>query len=240
MKLSREITSVVNWMLDNLCPPLLRDSRLLMDFIIRFAYADKAKYILEFKEQYPFLTDDEIGKYYELIKDVPINKRKTDLNKKSLNYILNNIIGNKIIDVACGRGFLIEKISQNLETRGEFYGVDIIVPSNKNVNIKFLEGNITSLPFRNKEFDTVICTHALEHVRDAKKAFEEIMRIARRRVIIVVPCQREYKYTPDLHINFFPYMYRFKEFIGIKDAIYLKLRNDYLCMIDIKDNYKEI
>ena len=101
MKLNREITSIVNWILDNLCPPIIRDSRIIMSFIIKFAYGDKTKYILEFKENLPFLTDEEISKYYDLIKDAPINKRKTDLNKKSLEYILENIVGNKIIDVAC-------------------------------------------------------------------------------------------------------------------------------------------
>lgn len=30
MKLNREITSIVNWILDNLCPPIIRDSRIIM------------------------------------------------------------------------------------------------------------------------------------------------------------------------------------------------------------------
>lgn len=169
-----------------------------------------------------------------MIKDAPINKRKTDLNKKSLEYILENIVGNKIIDVACGRGFLIKKISENKNVGGdiELYGVDIVIPKNLDTKVNLIEANIIKLPFKDGEFDTVVCTHALEHIKNPQKALKEIIRIAKKRIIIVVPCQREYKYTPDLHINFFPYMYTFKKLIGIKEAKYKKIGLDFLCIID--------
>lgn len=41
-------------------------------------------------------------------------------------------------------------------------------------------------------------------------ALAELRRVAKRRLIIVVPKQRNYKYTFELHINFFPYLFDLK------------------------------
>ena len=67
------------------------------------------------------------------------------------------------------------------------------------------EADIENLPFQDNEFDTVVSTHTLEHVLDIKKAISELRRVGRKRLIIVVPKQRPYNYTFDLHVHFFPY-----------------------------------
>jgi ubiquinone/menaquinone biosynthesis C-methylase UbiE len=110
-------------------------------------------------------------------------------------------------------------------------GVDIAPPL-ASVPFEMLSADITALPFTDHSFDIVLCTHALEHIRNPQKALAELIRVARRRLIIVVPRQREYRYTVDLHVNFFPYLYSFKRFIGIENAIYLNLNGDFLCRID--------
>jgi ubiquinone/menaquinone biosynthesis C-methylase UbiE len=111
-------------------------------------------------------------------------------------------------------------------------GADI-APPDIDAKFKIIKADITSLPFEDSSFDTVLCTHTLEHIRNPKKALGELMRVAKQRLIIVVPRQREYLYTPDLHINFFAYMHTFKSFIGIKDARYMNLKGDFLCQIDL-------
>lgn len=40
--------------------------------------------------------------------------------------------------------------------------------------------NIESMPFKDKEFDFVFCSHVLEHVKNPAKACEEIMRIGKK------------------------------------------------------------
>ncbi len=97
---------------------------------------------------------------------------------------------------------------------------------------KSVQANLYSLPFEANSFDTVLCTHALEHVRNPREALRELLRVTGRRLIIVVPKQRPYLYTPDLHVHFLPYMYSFKAFIGIKDAEYLEIKGDFVCRID--------
>jgi ubiquinone/menaquinone biosynthesis C-methylase UbiE len=42
------------------------------------------------------------------------------------------------------------------------------------------ECNIENLPFENKEFDFVYCSHVLEHVNQPEKACTELMRVAKR------------------------------------------------------------
>jgi SAM-dependent methyltransferase len=47
-------------------------------------------------------------------------------------------------------------------------------------NQKFLQADGEELPFRDKEFDYVICCHVLEHVEDPKKFISEQTRVAGR------------------------------------------------------------
>jgi hypothetical protein len=44
---------------------------------------------------------------------------------------------------------------------------------------------------------------------DYRAAIAELRRVAARRLIIVVPREREYRYTFNPHVNFFPYTHSF-------------------------------
>lgn len=239
--LNRNVTILINRFLENIIPPIIRESKIFMFMIIYPAYGSKTKYLLEFKEKYPFMKEDELSHYYELIADAPINrKRMTDLNQMCITYIENNIKGKRILDAACGRGFLVKYIAKLKGENAEVTGVDLVVPplpQKSAKNIHFLKGNLKSLPFENNSFDTVICTHALEHIPDYRGAIQELIRVAKQRIIIVMPCQREYKYTVDLHVNFCPYMYCFRKFIGVSDARYMKLGGDFLCIIEKQQSF---
>ncbi len=54
-----------------------------------------------------------------------------------------------------------------------------------NNNQKIVQADICNLPFKDKEFDFVVCIHVLEHVQDPGKACTELMRVARRGFIEV-------------------------------------------------------
>src|SRR3989344_5672582 len=41
-------------------------------------------------------------------------------------------------------------------------------------------------PFKNEEFDFIYCSHILEHVRDFRKTFLELLRITKRKGIIYI------------------------------------------------------
>jgi SAM-dependent methyltransferase len=40
-----------------------------------------------------------------------------------------------------------------------------------------LQADITSLPFRDEQFDVIICSHVLEHIEDDAKALSELHRV---------------------------------------------------------------
>ncbi len=69
--------------------------------------------------------------------------------------------------------------------------------------LKFKVENITQLSFRDKQFDTSISCHVIEHVLNYKKAIRELVRITMKRLIIIVPEEYYKKYSPDYHINYF-------------------------------------
>jgi Methyltransferase domain len=83
--------------------------------------------------------------------------------------------------------------------------------------VTFKNADIEKLPFKDNEFDTIVSTHTLEHVQDIFQAISELRRVAKKRIILVVPKQRPYKSTFDLHIHFFPYPHSLQAIMGNKN-----------------------
>ena len=187
-----------------------------------------------FKEKAPDMSSQEIEDYYKLLARQHLN-RKTDLNKKSVSLIQNHIKGSKVLDIACGRGFLVQQIHEK-DPSIHIYGVDFILhPDLKNKeNMTFVQGNIENIPFDDGFFDTVICTHTLEHVQNIQKALSELRRVTSKRLIIVVPRQRPYRYTFDLHLHFFPYLFSLKQVMRNPKGEYRVVGNDFFYVEDRK------
>ena len=190
MNLSRDVTNKIHFVLDQLLPPIIRDSKLLCKFLIRLQFKNKTNVMMSFKEKAPTISYKEFVEIYEDTASVH-PQRETDLNKKSEKLILDHIVDGNIVEVGCGRGYL----SNILSKFGRLIATDMVV-SNKikqqYQNITFQEANIESLPFKDNYFDNVVCTHTLEHVLDINKAISELRRVCKRRLIIVVPQQRPY------------------------------------------------
>lgn len=206
----RNLTLLIHWFFDQLLPPFLRDSRWLMAPVFRLALGAKYHYYLDFKDRLPELSEQEIQGYYTLLADTFI-QRKTDLNTASVNAVLDAALGANLLDVACGSGWLSYQLA---ERDFQVTGGDIIPPVAQGTNPVFSSMDVTQLPFADKHFDTVVCAHTLEHVKDIQLALAELRRVCKQRLIIVLPCQREYRYTFDLHLHFFPYEYKVRQLLG--------------------------
>jgi len=154
----------------------------------------------------------------------------TDLNAKCINFILNNIEGDKVLDITCGKGFLSKEIAKKNNAL-KVYGVDIM-PSkgipNLPENLTFIKGSVENIPFDDNFFDTTIYDHTLEHTPNIDKAVSELRRVTRKKLIIVVPKQREYKYTFDLHLNFFPYEFSLLKAINHKNGKLVTIGGDFV------------
>jgi ubiquinone/menaquinone biosynthesis C-methylase UbiE len=230
--MSRDITNKVHWMLDNLVPPILRDNKFLMRILAYIIYGKYGKYYLNFKENghHLTMTDEEFKNYYVMVE--PIITRATDINSACQKILLKksqNWGGQKVLDVSCGRGWLSCELAKACPN-ADIYGCDINIPESmkklENNNLHFVEGNIEKLPFVDGEFDVVISTHTLEHVIHAKQAYDELKRVCKKLLIIIVPCQREYQYTMDFHVQFFPYTHSLLKFTGNYEAVCKKIDND--------------
>lgn len=61
------------------------------------------------------------------------------------------------------------------------------IAKRKNLNCEYHRMDATDLKFPDKSFDYVLSSQVLEHLRDDRKAIEELFRITRSKVIITVP-----------------------------------------------------
>lgn len=216
MKLTRDITTKIHFIFDQIIPPFLRDSKIFMYIPFRLMFGNKAKTFFDFKNKAPFITKEEFCKLYASIDDVIIN-RETDLNKECISEILKNIKGESVLEVGCGRALLSKKIK---ELNYKITALDIYISNETKSNYPdtiFKNGDVECLPFEDKKFDTVICTHTLEHVQNLTQSIAELRRVCKKRLIAVVPKQRPYKYTFDLHVHFFPYINSFLQAINAKE-----------------------
>lgn len=227
--MNRNFTNKINYFLDNWIPPILRDNDFFARMILRIGIGKKYSYYMKFKKELPLLEEVDINKYYVKLADTFI-KRETDLNSACVERILSEVMGEVILDAAAGKGFMASKIFKNYPEK-RVIASDIILPSfSERVNgIKYVKASLTKMPFEDNTFDSVICTHALEHVKDIQKALSELRRVCKKKLIIVLPRQREYLYTFDLHINFFPYQYNVKRILQ-RDARIELLDNDWFCV----------
>lgn len=233
--MKRSTTNKINYFLDHWIPPRIRDCKWLMGIVFRVILGPKYKYYMEFKEKALDLSEKEINRYYEILADT-FMKRETDLNDRCMQYILKSVIGPDILDAAAGKGYLIRQIQRKrraLKEKGNLYAVDIVLPKEKMEGIQFYQASLTSLPFADRSFDTVICTHALEHIKDCQAAINELRRVCRKRLIIVLPRQREYQYTFDLHIHFFTYQYHVRSLLKGNNVKIWELGHDWICIEDM-------
>ncbi len=206
MSIPRGVANAIRFMIDELVPPLIRDSKWFMWIPFKLLFGKQSNYFFDFKKKLHLMSDEEIAEVYRATQHVHFS-RATDLNEKCIDKIKADVVGTKLLDVGCGRGYLVNILEKNHAVTG----VDFVEQKNSRATNKspFIKADIGALPFADNSFDTVICTHTLEHVKDIDLALKELRRVCKHKLILVVPQQRPYQYTFDLHVHFFPYQHDF-------------------------------
>lgn len=119
-----------------------------------------------------------------------------DLAKNIIYYYdLNN--QSKIIDLGCGKGFLIYEIKRILK-KIKIVGLDISSYAIKNSKIE-IKKNIfkydlnKKLKFKNQEFDLVLCINTLHNlkIKKVKQCLEEINRIGKKSFVCIESFKNE-------------------------------------------------
>ncbi len=215
MAVGRRAVNAVRYVLEELIPPALRDSVLFLP-LMHLAWGRDARRFIAFRERSRTMSEADYASCYAALEPI---SGACDLNRACVDRILAEIVGTSILDAGCGRGDLAARIARAAPA-ARVVGADIAPPklASAPANLAFVEGWLGRLPFPDKAFDTVVCTHVLEHVPDLDSALADLRRLARRRLILVVPLERESKYPFNLHLHFFPYVHSFLNRIRAPDG----------------------
>jgi SAM-dependent methyltransferase len=202
----REATNRIRFVLEEVLPPALRDTRLFR-WAAERVWGPHIGRLAEFRRRAPFLTPAE---YEALYREHPRVHDGTDNSEACLAAVSDAVIGRSVCDVGCGTGHLLRHVLGRRPEIATAVGVDFVAPErDPEGRIAYVPALIEALPFPDRAFDTVVCTHVIEHILDYRRAIAELRRIAARRLIVVVPREREALYTFNPHFNFFPYAHSF-------------------------------
>lgn len=96
-----------------------------------------------------------------------------------MGKIIGDVSGKKVLDAGCGTGRMIKKL---LEKGAIVTGADISpemlkIAKKKFDKAEFVEADIEKLPFKDESFDVVVASFVIVHLKDLKKAFDEVYRV---------------------------------------------------------------
>lgn len=143
------------------------------------------------------MSKEDINKAYKFLGQAYYDARK---NKSGSSYfynellefpttlkLLGNIRGKKVLDLGCGPGINAKKMQK---FGAKVKGIDlsnylIDIAKKEASNIEFLIGDVEKLPYKNGEFDIVVSSLVLGHIKDWKKTLSEVRRVLKRGGIFV-------------------------------------------------------
>jgi ubiquinone/menaquinone biosynthesis C-methylase UbiE len=106
--------------------------------------------------------------------------------------------GSSLLDSGCGDGWDAYMRTKYFK---KIVATDIEVNPNwknlKTAGLTFKKADSEKLPFKNKSFDTVLEKDMLHHASNPEKAMKEMMRVAKKRVIVI----EANRYNPLFYIN---------------------------------------
>ena len=205
--MNRETTNAIRTIIEDWLPPAVRDSWIFRRAAV-LAWGTHIDDLAAFRQRAAELTVEEYSKLYQAH---PRVHEQTDNSNACVEQIVRDVIASSVCDVGCGTGYLLREIGRHHGSGlNPVIGVDFMRPSQfDGSGMTFVQSPIEQLPFADRTFDTVVCTHVIEHILDYRLAIAELRRITNRRLIIVVPAEREAIYTFNPHFNFFPYVHSF-------------------------------
>jgi len=115
-----------------------------------------------------------------------------NLHPERLAHLEKYLIGPKVLDAGCGGGGFVHFLSgHGFEATGvDLFTEFLSVARAQGWRGRFVQADVTRLPFADKTFDTTFCFDVLEHVDDVA-AIQELARVTRHRLILAVPKEND-------------------------------------------------
>jgi ubiquinone/menaquinone biosynthesis C-methylase UbiE len=122
----------------------------------------------------------------------------------ALSKIGGEPVDSRLLDIGCSTGILSRHYAEHF---GEVVGVDIDdgaiewARDNRAAdNLRYEIGDSMDLPFAAEDFDIVACTHIYEHVPEAQRMLDEILRVLRPGGICYLAAENRLRFW-DGHYN---------------------------------------
>mgnify|MGYP001586301331 CR=1 FL=1 len=101
----------------------------------------------------------------------------------------------KVLDFGCGDLMFAHKLSKDFPELN-ITGVDVANFGSVPEGVKYVHYDGVKLPFKDNTFDIVIAFHVFHHCTDPIKAFEECLRVTKKKLLFVEPTYRSKKEIP--------------------------------------------
>lgn len=230
MAVSTRVTNAIRHLLDDRLPRRLRDSAWFMAPLF-FVWC-KGRMVgswMRFKELAPTLSITELRELYRRADSLGAG-RPTDTHPAALSFVLDQIdpTARSLLDVGSGRGYFLERLQADRRFASlSLTGCDLLEQPRVG-RARQVVGDHEALPFADAALDIVTCMHTLEHARDFSRTVTELRRVCRAQLVIVVPCQKYFRYTMDMHLQFFPEPASLARAIGVAEGEIRRFGDDLL------------
>ena len=222
--MNRDLICCARLCLDSL-PSVIRNSRFLFEIVSFFFRLPNSLY--EFRSIYKSRQIVDLSIFYDPRNSfsLPRVSSLTDINSRHLSLIYREYKRNdfnSVLDVGCGTGFLLNALSNikysNKDVR--YCGIDYVLDSFQKFHsdIHYIEGDLLSVlrDMPDSCFQLVTCCHVLEHLISPHETLVELRRVCSGSLIIVCPLEKEFCWGLNYHVNFFP---KLDDFVNFIDSI---------------------
>lgn len=86
--------------------------------------------------------------------------------------------GSSILDVGCGHGALLESVSDSFLLTGVDFAFDML-PLARDRGYAVYQADAAALPFKDAQFDAVVCAEVFQHFHDVRPIVTELARVVR-------------------------------------------------------------
>lgn len=148
----------------------------------------------------------------------------TRLKEKDVIVFLDIKKDSVLLDIGCGLGYFLNKISNNKPVK--MIGIDADYQSIKYCKMRlsnfFVSADAQNLPFKNNTFDRILYSDVIEHVADDRASLGEIKRISKNSAVVVITTEAREGLFTGTKLNMLGHDVRGTPEYHVRDGYYFK------------------